>query len=318
MKGRHRITVYNARLRYEFEIKRNITMIQGDSGTGKTTLIAMLRLWENLGEGSGVDLVCDVPVTVLEGNRWLSQIREIHQSIVFIDEENSFIRSYDFAREVQNSSNYYVLMTRESLPFLPYSVEEIYGIHTSGKYHDTKQTYQMLHHIYPIAEMLPLRKPDVILTEDSHAGFAFFLSVAKDMHASCLSKSGKSRIIDALKQIEGEIIVVADGAAIGPEMNRLSEYVKGHPNVHLYLPESFEWLFLKSGIIDGKRIQMILDASADYIDSKRYFSWEQFFTELLIAETKDTVFHYKKEELNPAYLHGKYKNEIMKVINWIH
>lgn len=43
MKGRHRIVVKNNRIHYEFEIKRNITIIQGDSATGKTTLINMLR-----------------------------------------------------------------------------------------------------------------------------------------------------------------------------------------------------------------------------------------------------------------------------------
>ena len=49
MKGKHRVIVQNNRLHYEFEIKRNITIIRGDSATGKTTLINMLRQAENLG-----------------------------------------------------------------------------------------------------------------------------------------------------------------------------------------------------------------------------------------------------------------------------
>ena len=48
MKGRYRVIVQNNRLHYDFEIKRNITIIQGDSATGKTTLINMLRQAENL------------------------------------------------------------------------------------------------------------------------------------------------------------------------------------------------------------------------------------------------------------------------------
>ena len=43
MKGKHKIVVKNNRLHYEFEIKRNITIIKGDSATGKTTLINMIR-----------------------------------------------------------------------------------------------------------------------------------------------------------------------------------------------------------------------------------------------------------------------------------
>ncbi len=49
MKGLHKVIVQNNRLHYEFDIKRNITIIQGNSATGKTTLINMLRQAENLG-----------------------------------------------------------------------------------------------------------------------------------------------------------------------------------------------------------------------------------------------------------------------------
>ena len=70
MKGKHKIVVKNNRVHYEFEIKRNITIIQGDSATGKTTLINMLRQAENLGESSGIDVISDVPCRVLEGKNW--------------------------------------------------------------------------------------------------------------------------------------------------------------------------------------------------------------------------------------------------------
>ena len=48
MKGKHKIVVKNNRLHYEFEIKRNITIIKGDSATGKTTLINMIRHLQTL------------------------------------------------------------------------------------------------------------------------------------------------------------------------------------------------------------------------------------------------------------------------------
>ena len=72
MKGKYRVVVQNNRLHYEFEIRRNVTIIQGDSATGKTTLINMLRQAENLGRSSGVDVVCEVPCRVLEGANWKS------------------------------------------------------------------------------------------------------------------------------------------------------------------------------------------------------------------------------------------------------
>lgn len=61
MRGKYKIVVKNNRLHYEFEIKRNITVIRGDSATRKTTLINMLRQSENLGASSGIEVVCSVP-----------------------------------------------------------------------------------------------------------------------------------------------------------------------------------------------------------------------------------------------------------------
>ena len=39
MKGKKRVIIQNNRVHYEFVIKRNITIIQGDSASGKTTLV---------------------------------------------------------------------------------------------------------------------------------------------------------------------------------------------------------------------------------------------------------------------------------------
>ncbi len=56
MKGRHHIIIETNRVKYEFDIKRNITIIQGDSATGKTTLIELLRQFYQQGSRSGVSV----------------------------------------------------------------------------------------------------------------------------------------------------------------------------------------------------------------------------------------------------------------------
>lgn len=43
---------------------------------------------------------------------------------------------------------HYVIVSREGLSALPYSVEEIYGIRTSGKYGTLKQSYHEFYRIY--------------------------------------------------------------------------------------------------------------------------------------------------------------------------
>ena len=83
MKGKHKVVIKNNRLHYEFEIKRNITIIKGDSATGKTTLINMIRQFTNLGIPVGIELVCDVPCRVLEGIDW-QIIYTIFQEILYL------------------------------------------------------------------------------------------------------------------------------------------------------------------------------------------------------------------------------------------
>ena len=140
MKGKHRVIVSTKRLKYDFEIRRNLTIIRGDSATGKTTLVDMIRDYVNNPAGTPVELVCDKKCYVLEGTLWKGQLEEISDSIVFIDEGNAFIQTEEFAGVIQKTDNYYVIISREALPTLPYSVEEIYGIRTSGKYGSLEQS----------------------------------------------------------------------------------------------------------------------------------------------------------------------------------
>lgn len=148
MKGKYHIVIQNNKLRYELDIRRNITIIRGDSATGKTKLIQLLEQAAALGESSGVDVFCERPCRTLGGKDWNLVLPNIHGQILFLDEENRFVKSQEFAAAVKGSDNYFVIVTRENLPNLPYSVEEIYGIHASGRYHDLKRTYNELYHIY--------------------------------------------------------------------------------------------------------------------------------------------------------------------------
>lgn len=183
MRGKHRVIVQNNRLHYEFEIKRNITIIRGDSATGKTTLINMLRQAENLGNSSGIEVSCDVPCRILEGSNWKLILEHTENSIFFIDEENVFVHTVEFASCVKDSGNYFVLITRENLYGLPYSVEEIYGIHPAGKYQNTRKIYQQMYQIYSKFQNLPVHL-DKIIVEDSNSGYEL---IPKDKIKPCIS-----------------------------------------------------------------------------------------------------------------------------------
>lgn len=100
-------------------------------------------------------------------------------------------------------------------------------------------------------------------------------------------------------------------------MNRLYKQCQAKKNIHLYLPESFEWIILNSGLLKENVIHEILQDPEEYIESSEFFSWERYFTKLLIEQTEGTYLKYKKSRLNKVYLHEKNKDTILKSIKGI-
>jgi hypothetical protein len=315
LKGKHLVIIGNNVLRYQFEIRRNITIIKGDSATGKTTLVDMVREYYENGKQSGIEMRCDKTCVVLEGRQWKKLLEEIHDSIVFIDEGNAFITTDEFSTVLKESDNYYVIVTRESLPNLPYSVEEIYGIKNSGKYGTLQQSYQEFYRIYgDVKNNIPFN-PDIVIVEDSNAGYEFYESVSENRNWETVSAEGKSNIYKVLKKYDDKnALVIADGAAFGPEIDRVMKKVDASVGKAVFLPESFEWLVLKSEIMQNKDVETILEEPSDFIESQEYMSWERFFTELLIEKTKNTFLRYSKSSLNEAYKTKKIQDKILKEI----
>lgn len=314
MKGKYHIIVSDKKLRYEFNIKRNITIIRGDSATGKTTLIEMLDNYQRRGISSGVEVISEKKLVVAETDDWEYRIEKNPDSIVFVDEGNSFVTTQEFAEKVKVSDNYFVIVIRDSLPNLPYSVEEIYGIRTSGKYAGLKQIYHEFYHLYGKREILDRESFEKVIIEDSNSGYEFFSSLFKDKCLSVVSAKGKSNVANILKKDKGAEMVIADGAAFGSEMNKIETLILCGKNVVLYLPESFEWLLLSTGIFRDSEIESILKAPENYIDSVLYFSWERYFTGLLIEKTKGTYLQYQKKNLNSNYLQGKIIEKIKEML----
>lgn len=314
MKGKYKIRVENSFVRFEFEIERNINIVRGDSGTGKTTLIGMIADYWSQGEESGVTLTCKMSCMALSGagDNWQSILAGVRSSIVFIDEGEKYVRSKEFARFIRGSDNYYVIAVRDNLYELPYSVDAIYEIKKTGKYGKLKKTYNRFNRIYSGKEADTLLKAnEVLLAEDSKSGFQFFSRVAEEYGMVCKTSNGKGNIVPYMEDHkEDKILVIADGAAFGPEMANASN-IADKSVIKLFLPESFEWLILQSGLIKDAEIDEILARPYDYIESSEYFSWEQFFTKLLIDRTQGEISRYSKDKISEYYLSGNAVRRIL-------
>lgn len=124
------------------------------------------------------------------------------------------------------SSNYYVLVARELLPQLLYSVDEIYGLkntnRSSTKYPVYSRTYASAFRIYGNSRF-DGSTPEVVIVEASNSGFEFFSALCQRSGIPCISTGGKSNIYNmVLERQESSILVIADGAAFGPEMELLT------------------------------------------------------------------------------------------------
>lgn len=195
---------------------------------------------------------------------------------------------------------------------------EIYGIRDSGKYGALKQVYNEMYQIYSQESIAGQLYPNKVVVEDSNAGFKFFESICSCNGLDCIAAGGKSKIFGLLCNMEKDnLLVIADGAAFGCEMEKVMALVNENTGIHLYLPESFEWLLLNSEVIKDKTLKNILEDTADYVVSEEYNSWERFFTDLLVKMTQGTYLAYTKSTLNQAYLQGNIPEKVLQKIKGI-
>ena len=210
-----------------------------------------------------------------------------------------------------------MLITRENLYQLPYSVNSVLELKqtTSRFKHTYSRTYPRYEHIGSFRMIV--NNMQGIITEDSNSGHDLYSVIADKNGIRCVSAGGKSNILPKVKELKGEHwIVAADGAAFGAEMAEVYQYLKLHEDeLLLCLPESVEWVILSSDVIHDKEVDDILMKPSEFIESKAYFSWEQFFTELLIQKTQNTSAAYDKRKLAAFYLKEENIEKLIRVIS---
>lgn len=286
MKGSYRFRVKSKKIIFEFSIRRNITVIKGESASGKTTLLHMVYEYLRIGRESGYSVSADSSYYVYlrkeVGRSWQDALYPLKNTIIFIEENNPFVFSKEFAEFVRKSGNYVVLVNRSPFKMLPYSIHEIYEIVTDAKHADVRESYHELKELYsnyPVAEN---NRADIVVTEDSNSGYQFFSSLFWKKHV--VSAAGNSSVPDVIQDLQGgDVLVIADGAAFGAVIENCLEYISARTGqrISIWMPESFEYLILKSGLIKSEELHKILESIPDYVDSGEYESWERYFTQFV-------------------------------------
>lgn len=312
MVGKYDIEISNNKVHYFLTVKRNITILKGNSATGKTELIRLISEYEANGNSSGISLKCDKKCSVLTNIAWELRLSSMSQTIIFIDETADFIKTKRFAELVKGSDNYFVIVTRDDLSQLPYSIDEIYGltnVSSTSKYKAYKKVYNEMYKLYNLNPTQRVN-PELVITEDSNSGYQCFSHIFQN----CVSANGKSNIYANIRmQSDKRILVIVDGAAFGPEIGKIMSYLAVNDNsCVLYAPESFEYILLSSELLDVPKD--VLNETYNHADSKEFASWEEYYTRYLIDASGQTIYKYSKTQLNKNYLGNKALEKIKQVL----
>ena len=313
MKGKFTFRVHGNNSFYEFELKRNITMLQGDSGTGKTTLLEILLQYLRNGEASGYSVETDANYYVFmhepTQGTWHDELDNLRNTVIFIEENNQFVMNRSFASFVKASGNYFVIINRASIKCLLYSTKEMYELESElsedgyTQIYHFKEIYPKELNVFSKTDLFDF-KLDLVITEDSNTGFRFFKNF---FNVNVDTAGGNSKILQVVGDFnKSNLLCIADGAAYGAYMQQLYEYINSKfiGQIVLWIPESFEYLLLKAKVIDFDGLNEILENTYNFVECSKFSSWERFFTSLAI-ENSSKEHKYKKNSEDDYYCNNE-------------
>jgi len=316
MKGKYEIEISNRRMTFQLEIERNVTVIKGNSGTGKTTLIRMLLGYLEQGKRSGIHVKTNGNVALsvfTQLTHWDSELERLHETIIFIDESVDYIYTKAFQMTFMHSDNYLVVISRSGkFNHLPYAINSIYELRTIQQ---QNMTFTKMYHFYKTEHVI--ENTDLLITEDANAGRQMMENI---YDCSIYSAHGNSNIPKTMLAHMAEanaMNVLVDGAAYGGYIAKTLDIATLHGNTFIYAPESFEYLLLNTNMYQ-RYLNDELKRTWDYCDSEKHLTWEQYYTELLNQISFEHYgFHYSKNRLDEHFENDTLKNEIKRQLYYV-
>lgn len=323
MTGTVHVRLQTNRIFYDLAFDRNISVIRGDSGTGKSYLCLLLE--RAISGEEGITLRCTegIHCAVMPENTsangfsksWKQIIAESHNTLFFIDEFCDCLHSGSFAQAIKHTTNYYVLITRKVHAELPYSVQSIYTLD-----YERGEFLRVINSCgYGVYEGT-LAEVDKCIVEDSGTGADLFFAL---LGRPVLSAGSKTRVFKKIKDVYKEaksLLVIVDGAAFGSEVCRVLALLhQSQIPYKIIYPECTEWLLLHSNIFsEDKRLADLLIDYLRYIDYSKYFSVERYFVALLTEACDNfNLFPYGKSHgsLDPVFLSPSNLSALREVLD---
>ena len=286
-------------IEYYIKLNRRVTIIQGDSGSGKTHLCSLVA---DSRRNPKINIQCNKEVYSFDNNIHSSMLKELKNSIIIIDEDtidlatnNLLYKNSNLLECVIENDIYLIIISRSGVYDIPYSIYEVYEMYGGNNYKYFKPLYDR--------KLFNNKKYNEILNEDSSSGFDFYSEVEPKIKS--ITVKGNSNIIPKnkddkkgkidLSKIKQGYLYMIDLANFPFEFQYLYDLAK-LGKIDICDRESFEQQLLKSSLF--------LDINLDEFNNNKndYISWEDYFTDLLdfIMKTYANT-NYSKLTLNTCF-----------------
>lgn len=131
-----RLKVKSSKVSYDLELRHKLTLIMGDSATGKTTLVNTIK---NANRDKRTVIESEYPVIVVNNIDTLRDGVALGKSRIYVIDERDI--NDEFGRLYNKSVNsYFIVITRDVINNISYSPESLCILQKSGRNHYLQYT----------------------------------------------------------------------------------------------------------------------------------------------------------------------------------
>lgn len=132
------IEIVSKNYNLKMSLERRLTVLKGNSGEGKTSLLDIVRQDESSREDAGIMLNSTLPVVALGYKKWKEDMMR-EENCIFILDDLYIVESVEFAnlyKKYAVSKNWYIIIiNRAELYELSDEIDSVYRFIGNGKYH---------------------------------------------------------------------------------------------------------------------------------------------------------------------------------------
>lgn len=238
-----RIRVKSKKYNLDIDLQHKISVVRGNSATGKTTLIKVLDEFRTMIKPE-LDDGFRLAVVTPGGVHTFTE-----KKMVYVVDENVEIDSEIAERIKTSTDSYFLIFRRSDLSMLNFSIYALYNFVMEAN----------VHRLQPIVHKGTGKtrydiRPDTVLVEDSGKGFTWFKRLFERTDIKIDTTYGKDKVISRvekeIKDSKKTVIVMFDEISFGNHIIKLIKLCERYDGeICYYGPyKSFEYLVLQSNM----------------------------------------------------------------------